>query len=360
MGHASLPINHWLDSGTIMSCTADEVLIGWGKRQWYAHPIAAHDTPFFYFPDFFFSIDPWFTHEHYTKIDVKTLIKFLEGIDTSPPPKLNWSNSNRLLFENVFTDLQKAFHSQQLKKAVPFVFETSTGTMSRNQLITSLLSALRHVQMNTPLSLAKHLYGFWSEEEGILGVTPEILFRFTGEHSLETVACAGTISTKHNEESLLHDPKELEEHQLVVKGITESLTPYGNVTIDDLKVLKSPYLAHLITPIFIDFETTPSFSTVVNALHPTPALGAIPKENGKTWLLEYEKKINRQRFGAPVGYFHSTIANSLCYVAIRNVQWNTTQLKIGAGCGVIAESQCEHEWNEMNLKLQTIKKTLSL
>jgi isochorismate synthase EntC len=35
-------------------------------------------------------------------------------------------------------------------------------------------------------------------------------------------------------------------------------------------------------------------------------------------------------------------------------------MMIGAGCGVVAESQMRNEWNEINLKMQSIKEMLGI
>ena len=92
-------------------------------------------------------------------------------------------------------------------------------------------------------------------------------------------------------------------------------------------------------------------------MHPTPALGAFPRRPGMEWLKEYQQKIDRRRFGAPVGYAIED-AQAKCYVAIRNVQWTKNQMLLAAGCGIVATSQYDAEWAEIKLKLQAIKEML--
>jgi menaquinone-specific isochorismate synthase len=97
---------------------------------------------------------------------------------------------------------------------------------------------------------------------------------------------------------------------------------------------------------------------VTQLIHPTPALGAYPRVEGMKWLREFDREMPRERFGAPVGYTRK--GESTCYVAIRNVQWKDFQLKLGAGCGIVPASQFESEWNEILLKLKSIKNILAL
>jgi menaquinone-specific isochorismate synthase len=204
-----------------------------------------------------------------------------------------------------------------------------------------------------------HLYGTWNAQEGILGVTPETLFAVKKEldtWTLKSHALAGTAPTG---ESCL-SPKLIHEHQVVVDGITQALSRLGKPQIGPLQTLDLPHLRHLMTPIEMQLTNRPAFEQIVQALHPTPALGAHPIESGRRWLLDYQKHFDRLRFGAPVGYFDPTTQNSRCFVAIRNVQWQPHRMLLGAGCGIVADSDPESEWNEILLKLKAIKAMLNL
>lgn len=329
-------------------------MIAWGKRTWLEN---AHDhLPSFYFPDFFLKDTyPWFTHENYGEISIKQLFDLLLTLSVSVSKTIQWHNSHHNFFNAAFGDLQKKFMNGELKKAVLFVAENAETSMVHSRLVNSLKAILKYIQHN-PV----HVYGFWDEKEGMLGATPETLFRCNTHGLLETMACAGTKKISEDQSTLLSDHKELYEHDLVVQGITQSLSPYGKVTAGNLQLLKLPYLMHLVTPLSLELQNQLPFQELVEALHPTPALGTFPKEKGMQWLQEYHQHINRSRFGAPAGYFLPKASQSTCYVAIRNIQWKDARMTIAAGCGVVAESQCGREWAEINLKLNAIKKMLDL
>lgn len=196
----------------------------------------------------------------------------------------------------------------------------------------------------------------------MLGGTPELLFNMDhdGEKmTISTMACAATCS-KDEVEGFATDSKMLDEHNFVVQGILESLSPFGEVRKEKIQILELPTLCHFLTPMVVETEKNLEFEPLVRSLHPTPALGAYPKKQGMKWLAEYQNKIDRGRYGAPVGYYRPDTGKAACYVAIRNAQWSHDEIKIGAGCGVVPQSALESEWAEIQLKIQSIKDILAL
>lgn len=353
-------IKEWLACGAIINSDNDgNLLLGFGPRRWLERPQNLNQT-LFYFPDFFLqNATPWFEHEFTIQITKQELLKALfalksseKSLDSVSASTPKWDAPYQPLFQKTFKDLQQKFKVNELKKAVPFIFETSSISMNPSLLQKTLVNLLSKA---SPLA---YIYGFWDNGEGMVGATPELLFHFSQPHVLETMACAGTSSIS-NADALLHSAKELEEHQIVVQGIAEKLSPYGQVHLGDIQVLKLPHLAHLVTPIKVVCDQSPEFEEIVKALHPTPALGAYPNKPGLKWLSAYQEQIDRQRFGAPVGFI-GNYEKKGCYVAIRNVQWDKTGMFLGAGCGLTSSSHCEKEWDEINLKLKAIKEMLAL
>jgi menaquinone-specific isochorismate synthase len=49
-------------------------------------------------------------------------------------------------------------------------------------------------------------------------------------------------------------------------------------------------------------------------------------------------------------FFHFNSEKSLALVAIRNLLWDETGSRIGTGCGIVASSQMEKEWQELASK----------
>jgi menaquinone-specific isochorismate synthase len=241
--------------------------------------------------------------------------------------------------------------------------------MNRSRLVASLKAVLTYA-LERPVMP----YGFWHQEEGqreglkegMLGCTPELLFRRDGK-TIRTMAMAGT--RRHDEVGrlpLLEDPKERREHQLVIDSIVSELTPFGRVEVGMTEVATLPQLSHLKTLINLDpAQERVSFDELIRALHPTPALGAFPRKAGWKWLqtLEAQNDLPRQRYGAPFGAIWKDQAGQdqgLAVVAIRNVQWQDERILLCAGCGVIAESELDREWQEIEGKIRAVKGILAL
>ncbi|MGE4573012.1 MAG: chorismate-binding protein [Parachlamydia sp.] len=332
-----------------MSNENGNFLLGYGARTWLSSPCSS--SPCFYFPDFFLELaSPWFKHAYWEERSYEELKEFLEPIESTIS---EWQNRDQTYFMNGFEDLKNKFQQGKMEKAVPYAFEFSNSTMTREKLQRSL-NRLLHYSHAQPVNV----YGFWDQHSGILGATPEVLFKMQRQEKnmLYTHACAGTRGRSDIDN--LFDCKELHEHDVVVQGIVESLSSLGKIHIGELKALHLPFLSHLITPIEVELDVSEDFEKIVRRLHPTPALGGFPKNESLEWIKNYKTTVERGRFGAPAGYIYANVAN--CFVSIRNVQWNAEQMMIGAGCGVVAESQMRNEWNEINLKMQSIKEMLGI
>lgn len=343
------------NSGTIMSTENGRLLVGWGKRTRLSEPKESDDAAF-YFPRFFLDDDhPWFEHSQWVETTPDALLKIIPRL--GPPPQIEWNNFDYVKFQSAYQNLQDLFREQTLSKAVPYVFETSPSKMTKERLIYSLRSILEYAH-SRPLNI----YGYWENREGMLGATPELLFRLKQDPHpiLETVACAGTCRHDSSKHHFVNDFKENHEHRLVIDGIKDSLSLFGTICAGKTEVLELPTLSHLLTPIKVNLNANVQFDTIVKALHPTPALGAFPRLQGDSWLRSYQNSINRGRYGAPAGYVKGYGKEACCFVAIRNVQWNDQGLAIGAGSGIVKDSILENEWQEVNLKIRTIKEMLSL
>jgi menaquinone-specific isochorismate synthase len=175
------------------------------------------------------------------------------------------------------------------------------------------------------------------------------------------MALAGTRPAERALE-LLHDPKELREHRMVVDDIVRRIAPFGNVEVEPIGILTLPGIAHLATAIRfeeIGLERM-SFAEIVRRLHPTAALGVSPRsEAGERWLREADRGVKRRTFGAPFG-LELVDHRALALVAIRNVQWHADSLRVGSGAGLLAESYLEREFEELREKREQVKALLGL
>lgn len=263
-----------------------------------------------------------------------------------------WTEPSENLWRQSFEKLMEQLVSGPLKKAVPIVYATHPGIPSVAQLLRALLES--------PDTL--YPYGIWTEKQGMVGSSPEILFHRKANF-VRTMALAGTwpkskVATLKEAQAMLRDPKETTEHRLVVDDICSILHPLGVVKTGETQVLELPKLWHLKTEIQVELKTKISDQSLIDALHPTPALGLFPRNTDWRNILKDLNPENTDSFGAPFGMIGED--ESFVLVSIRNVIWDEAGSRIGSGCGVVRESQCEKEWQELREKRQSVMSLLDL
>jgi menaquinone-specific isochorismate synthase len=268
------------------------------------------------------------------------------------PSRGSWREPSFELYQQAFQVILGKIHQGEIEKAVPIVFAESPEKPSREDLAAMIDAAME-------VHGGLYVYGFWQNGAGILGATPEILFHRT-ENQVKTMALAGTLSKKSGKSprEFLKDPKELHEHQLVVKDIQQRLQKLGWVRTSETEAVEFPTLYHLRTLMELDVHHA-DVRELVQLLHPTPALGVSPRNYGLGWLRDLPYQKDRGLFGAPI-LFSLSDSETLCLVAIRSLQWSQEGARIGSGGGLVSASDLQSEWKELALKRESVMKALGL
>ncbi len=337
----------YLSSGFVLEHAPDRLLVAWG-------PFAARATRIpdrlgCYAPDFFLDDPaPW---HHPAGWQVMTRAELRAALGPAPrAPAVSWTPPARDAYLALYRAVMQAIGEGSIAKAVPVLIERGRAAAA-GALVHALLARVLDVPPGSAV------YGHWTPGAGMLGATPEILFRADGCR-VETAAIASTRPLEAAAE-LLTDRKELAEHKSVVDDLHEALGRFGDVGVGPLDVLSLPALAHLRTTLSVDAARPPGFAALVQALHPTAALGVAPRSAGLGLLRALDRDVGRRRFGAPIGVEWPD-GSATCLVAIRGVQWEGTELSLAAGGGVIARSRPEREWEELVLKRAAVKDMLGL
>lgn len=339
-----------------MSTSDDKLLVGWGEPSFFSLERVNYTQPAFYFSDFFLQkTQPWIQYCNWLEITKQDFHDLLEPMIESE--RCEWTIDQPEKFKEAFNELNHLLQSGELLKGVPYLFSRSSALMGEERLHCSLKKGLSALD-----GKKGYVYGHWHLSKGVLGITPEFLF--SHDHfqpkTVHTMALAGTCHASRNPAEFLKDEKELYEHELVIQGISHHLRSLGTVKVGEMQLLNLPRLTHMMTPIEIDLKENFYFDQLVNALHPTPALGAFPRNAGNAWLQNVQQHTPRHFYGAPIGYQYYHTGNSQCFVGIRNVQWDQSGMRIGAGCGVVKQSDFEKEWEEIQLKLKAIQEQFQL
>jgi menaquinone-specific isochorismate synthase len=271
------------------------------------------------------------------------------SVNGAKPPAIRWQAPDRAAFAEVYGEIMREIDSGDMTKSVPVY--TERGDLESGAIDT-LLPQLDHL----PASLFS--YGFREGESGLIGATPELLLSVHGRH-LETMALAGTTPVDQAA-AFEADPKEIAEHEFVAEYLVNKLQPLGQVRREPRQLLSLGTIAHFLSSIHVDLIDEPDLNSLIRMMHPTPALGALPRTRCVLDKLRgYRTRLGAPRqFGAPFGawvhgHFHAV-------VAIRHVSWAESKVSLPVGCGVIAASVLEKEWRELALKRSAVKGLLGL
>jgi len=340
-------IQSFCTQGVFMALKPGHLIMGWGTCERKDHP--SEDAPSFYVPDFFLrDKHPWLCFEQVVTLSLPTLVLALKRCEEERAisPRY-WTQPDRRAYQKQFNEIMTTLRAGTLKKAVPVVFERSAGAVDRSERIRLLSHVLAHADSLLP-------YGFWRVGEGLLGATPEPLFHAAAARQMITsLALAGTRDAAEKNGSLLDDPKECREHELVVRFLRERLETLGDVVIGETLPWQVGRMVHLRTPVHVKNCSDMDFSALCRLLHPTPALGLYPP--GHVFSTYLKSAIPRRRFGAPFGVCFPD-GGGVCLVAIRCIQWNQECTLLGAGGGLVEQSVEEREWEELTLKRNAVKR----
>jgi isochorismate synthase len=205
-------------------------------------------------------------------------------------------------------------------------------------------------------------YCWFHPEIGLwMGATPETLLKVNG-NIFQTVALAGTQLYEGSEEVLWQN-KEKEEQQFVTDYIVDSLSnSVSEVQISTPKTIKAGNLLHLKTSIQGIIDKKTNLNNLVLLLHPTPAVGGLPKLSAINFINENEG-YNREYYAGYLGEInYNDNCDSDLYVNLRCMQVQNeienSSAHLYIGCGITKSSIPEKEWFETVNKAMTLKNVI--
>lgn len=197
-----------------------------------------------------------------------------------------------------------------------------------------------------------------TEEAGFLGAPPERLVKREGHH-VETEALAGSVGRGGTPEAdadlaaeLVESEKIQHEQRLVVDAICDQLAPLGAVSEGEQTVRKLANIQHLRTPITVDLDRETHVLDIVGALHPTPAVGGLPPDVAAETIRDVET-FERGWYAAPIGWFDAD-GDGEFLVGIRSGLAGGRSATLFAGNGIVADSDPQEEWDEVQLKYRPL------
>lgn len=192
-----------------------------------------------------------------------------------------------------------------------------------------------------------------------MGCTPEILISGSQNH-YRTMALAGTMQVAESVpvKEIVWSEKNRREQEIVADYIRESVKPYARIIEEE-----GPYtsragqLVHLKTEFHLSLlNSNDSILTLVDALHPTPAVCGLPAREAAEFIRANEG-YDRSYYSGIVGMLDTEGETNL-YVNLRCAHAINDKLSLYAGGGILKDSNLESEWAETNWKMNTILSVL--
>lgn len=196
-------------------------------------------------------------------------------------------------------------------------------------------------------------YLFFNGEISWMGAFSEVLGKFNkSTHEFETMSIAGTIPVSED-----WTEKEIEEQKPVSSYIRNILAKFVSLSeVEESETYDhiSGNIKHLKTDFKIKINPE-DLDSIIQELHPTPAVCGIPKDFCRE-VIEKVEKFPRELYA---GYIKIETEDYIQYfVNLRCARLYKNSVHLFVGGGITAQSNPEKEWNETELKSEAVLKNL--
>ena len=282
--------------------------------------------------------------------------------------------------DDILEDNVKAmeFHLNLVQKGIQQIKKGSIDkvVLSRKLEVDCLESPLKIFERLISTYTSAFCYLWYHPKIGMwLGATPEILLR-TENNSLTTMSLAGTQAYVKNENPTWGQ-KELDEQLIVTAYIANALKDkVTKIGISGVESVRAGNLWHLRTKLTGIFQN--NLSSIINALHPTPAICGMPLPSARKFIKEHED-YNREYYTGFLGElnlkqeiertsnsrnqenksYRTIKTKTELFVNLRCMQMVDDKAIIYVGGGITKDSVPEKEWEETVAKSNTILGILS-
>ncbi|MDR3278461.1 MAG: anthranilate synthase component I family protein [Oscillospiraceae bacterium] len=229
----------------------------------------------------------------------------------------------------------------------------------------SLFDTYRILRETNP---SPYMFYFSSDDIELAGAAPETLVKVDGRRVF-TFPLAGTRARGATPEedaaleaSLLRDPKELAEHNMLVdlgRNDIGKISEFGSVSVDKyLSVERFSHVMHIGSAVTGTLREEETALGAIGALLPAGTLSGAPKIRACEIINELENN-KRGVYGGAIGYIGFTGDMDTC-IAIRLAFKKNGRVFVRSGAGIVADSVPESEFAECVGKLQAVINAVGL
>lgn len=155
-------------------------------------------------------------------------------------------------------------------------------------------------------------------------------------------------------DELLGSAKDRTEHAIVASAIREMLAGVcSEIDVAAAPTLMTlPNVRHLATPISGRVFPGRTILDLVEQLHPTPGVGGYPRDAALA-LIRSEERLDRGWYAGPVGWMDARGDGEFA-VGIRSALLSGLEATLFTGCGIVAASDPDREYDESRWKLRPV------
>jgi isochorismate synthase len=298
------------------------------------------------------------------EVDADSIVERLRAIEVPPdpvypnlgdhtlescPPVSEWTQA--------VAEAVAAIKNEAIRKVV-----LARSVIVRSDTAPDGFNVLSHLEASY-----RQCFGFGWRVNGatFVGASPELLVRSSGG-VVTSNPLAGTAPRGEGEaedrllaEALMRSEKDRIEHRYVVDDVAERLAPHAG----DLNVPAEPSLKRMATvqhlSTRIEGRSRPGVHVfdLVDALHPTPAVGGTPRDPALAFI-ENAEPFDRGWYTGGVGWVDGTGDGEFA-IGLRCGLLEGTNAHVFAGAGIVAESDPDAELLETRLKLRPLLELLA-
>jgi len=252
-------------------------------------------------------------------------------------------SKNRTSFIRMVNITKKAIASGRLKKLVV------ASKISLNKKIDNF-KFFSHLLALYPNAMVY----FWHHPKGEtwIGASPEQLFSV---HSgqLITMALAGTLPYNTHEVYDWGDKEKNEQGWVkeVVQRNLKDFFPSSVLQCSETYTRRAGNLVHLCNDLSVEAQNI-NTTSLLKKLHPTPAVGGIPVDEGMRFLADHEN-LDRAYY---TGFFGPVMGEDQIdlFVNLRCAKIISMGIDLYVGAGITEDSEPEKEWEETLNKSKTL------
>ena len=188
-----------------------------------------------------------------------------------------------------------------------------------------------------------------------LGATPETLLQIENS-SFKTMSLAGT-QVYNDTDNVIWKTKELEEQQLVTDFIKNQVKDIStDLEIDKTETVRAGNLLHLRTKVTGKLGRNSNLRQLIRALHPTPAVCGLPRNNAKDFILKHEN-YHRGFYTGFLGEINMedkilNSKNSFLFVNLRCMEIKNEKASIYVGGGIKKIALLKRSGRKLFLKVK--------